>query len=226
MTDVKHYIGHRQRVKEKVLKSSENTFADYELLEALLFLGQPRIDTKPLAKELLKKFPSFSEVFLAPPEELKTIKGVGDASVSTIKLVQIIAERLGKETLDTRFSVGNTDQIIRYCRLKLIDPKVEQFHVFFLDGHHQLITEKVHQKGTIDQTVVYPREIIKEALTAGATWLILAHNHPSGNCTPSDADIALTHHIMSAGEKLGIGVYDHFVFSGATYTSLRKKGLI
>jgi DNA repair protein RadC len=222
MTDIHHYTGHRQRLKERIVKSEGEALPDYELLEAVLFLGQPRIDTKPLAKELLKKFPSLTEVFLASPEELLSVKGIGNSTITTLKLIFSISKRLGQETLQNRFSLGNMESLVRYCRLRLKDPKIEQFHVFFLDGHHQVITEEILQVGTVDQTVVYPREVIKKALEAGASWLILSHNHPSGNCTPSHADIKLTRHIMEAGEKLGIGVYDHLVISAISYTSMRE----
>ena len=223
MTETPHYLGHRHRLKERILKSEGIALPDYELLEAALFLSQPRRDTKPLAKELLKKFPSLTDVFLASPEELMSVKGMGSASVSTLKLMLTIAKRLGQETLQNRFSVGNVESLARYCRLRLQDPKIEQFHVFFLDGHHQIITEQVLQVGTVDQTVVYPREVIKKALEVGASWLILSHNHPSGNCTPSEADIHLTRHIMEAGEKLGIDVYDHIVISALSHVSMRES---
>lgn len=226
MTETPHYIGHRQRLKERIVKSEGESLADYELLEAALFLGQPRIDTKPLAKALLKQFPSLTDVFLASPEELFKIKGVGESSIATLKLIFSITKRLGQETLQTRFSIGNTESLVRYCRLRLTDPKIEQFHVFFLDGHHQIITEHVLQVGTIDQAVVYPREVIKKALEVGATWMILSHNHPSGNCTPSHADIDLTRHIMEAGEKLGVQVYDHLVISATSYVSMRETNCL
>ena len=226
MTDTKHYIGHRQRVKEKVINQNANGFSDYELVEALLFLSQPRVDTKPIAKNLLKKFPSLIDLFAACPKELKQVPGVGDHSIFILKLIQEVAKRMGKEALPSRLNMGDDDQIVRYCRLRMLDPKVEQFHVFFLDGHYQLITEIIHQKGTVDQAAVYPREILKEALTCGASWLILAHNHPSGKCIPSEADIDLTNYIIAAGEKLGIRVYDHFVFSTSAHTSFRKLKLI
>lgn len=226
MTETQHYIGHRQRLKERIVKSEGDALPDYELLEAALFLGQPRIDTKPLAKELLKKFPSLTDVFLASPEELLSVKGMGNASVSSLKLIFSITKRLGQETLRTRFSLGNIESLVRYCRLRLQDPKIEQFHVFFLDGHHQIITEQILQIGTVDQAVVYPREVIKRALEIGASWMILSHNHPSGNCTPSQADIDLTRHIMEAGEKLGIRVYDHLVISAISYVSMREANCL
>lgn len=222
MTENHHYLGHRHRLKERILKSDGTALPDYELLEAALFLSQPRRDTKPLAKELLKKFPSLTDVFLASPEELMAVKGMGSASVSTLKLILTITQRLGQETLQKRFSVANVESLARYCRLRLQDPKIEQFHVFFLDGHHQIITEQVLQVGTVDQTVVYPREVIKKALEVGASLLILSHNHPSGNCTPSQADIELTRHIMEAGEKLGIEVYDHIIISALSHISMRE----
>ena len=134
-----------------------------------------------------------------------------------------IARRLGLESLQNRPVLGNTETLVRYCRLRLQDPKIEQFHIFFLDGHYQIIMEEIHQTGTIDQTAVYPREIIKKALAHGATWLLLTHNHPSGNCTPSQADIHLTQHIIEAGSKLGIHVYDHLVISTTSYVSIKDS---
>lgn len=226
MTETYHYTGHRQRLKERLVKSEGDAIADYELLEAALFLGQPRKDTKPLAKDLLKKFPSLTDVFLASPSELMSVKGIGESSVSTLKLIFSITKRLGEASLQNRFSLGNIESLARYCRLCLQDPKIEQFHVFFLDGHHQIISEKILQTGTVDQTVVYPREVIKKALEVGATWMILSHNHPSGNCAPSQADIDLTRHIMEAGEKLGIGVYDHIIISSINHVSMRESNCL
>jgi DNA repair protein RadC len=224
MTDIKHYTGHRQRLRERLVKTEGDALTDYELLEAALFISQPRIDTKPIAKELLKKFSTLTDVFSASREELLCVKGVGETSVSSLKLMLSISKRLGLETLQHRTTLGNIESLVRYCRLRLQDPKIEQFHVFFLDGHHQIITEEIHQIGTVDQTVVYPREVIKKALSCGASWLILTHNHPSGNCTPSQADIDLTQHIMEAGEKLGIRIHDHLVISTASYVSMKETG--
>lgn len=224
MTDIKHYLGHRARVREKVLTTPSFSMADYELLEALLFFSQPRKDTKPLAKDLLKKFSSLSELCLADTKTLLSIKGLGESSVFILKLTHILALRLGQQELQNRFTLGDAPQIAKYCRLKLHDPRLEQFHVFYLDHHQQLITETVHQVGTVNQAVVYPREIIKEALAQGASYLILAHNHPTGNCTPSPADISLTQHLIQAGEKLGIRVLDHIVFSLEGFISMKKAG--
>lgn len=226
MTKQAHYVGHRARVKDKILKTPSPQMADYELLEAILFFSQPRVDTKPLAKDLLKKFSSLSALCLADPKDILTTKGMGTSSVCLLKLVRMLALRMGEASMQNRFRMGTADQVVKYCRLRLKDPSIEQFHVFFLDHHQQLIHETIHQVGTVNQAAVYPREIIKEALTYGASYMMLAHNHPTGNCTPSPADIQLTEHLIDAGKRLGIHILDHIVFSLQGYTSMKTEGYL
>lgn len=221
-----HQQGHRQRLRERLLRGGEGALADYELLEMVLFLSQLRGDTKPLAKELLKKFGSLSGVFGASLENLQALKGFGETSAAIFKMIRVIGTRLAQEEIRTKSILSDREQLVRYCRLRIEDATVEQFHVFFLDIKLQLIVDEIHRKGTIDQAVVYPREIIKQALHYGASHLLLAHNHPSGDCTPSRADIDLTRYLMEAGEKLGIQVQDHLIISATGYVSLREGGVL
>lgn len=220
-----HQHGHRKRLRERLIKSGEEALADYELLEMALFWSHPRGDTKPIAKDLLKQFGTLANVFGASNEDLKKIKGVGESTIAVLRLSYAIALRLAKAELMDRPLLMDSDQLIRYCRLKIKDPKIEQFHIFFLDKKHQFLTDEIHQVGTVDQATVYPREVIKKALEYGASKILMVHNHPSGDATPSKADVDLTKHIAEIGEKLGIQVNDHLVLGRGSYTSMKAKEL-
>jgi DNA repair protein RadC len=220
-----HQYGHRKRLRERLLKSGEDAMADYELLEMVLFWSHPRGDTKPIAKALLKKFGTLANIFAASNEDLKKVTGVGESTVAVLRLTHAMTLRLSKAELLERPLLMNSDQLIRYCRLKIKDPKVEQFHIFFLDKKHQFLADEIHQVGTVDHAAVYPREIIKKALEHGSSKILMVHNHPSGDATPSKADIDLTRHIAEIGEKLGIQVNDHLVLGNGVYTSMKAKEL-
>jgi len=221
----KHQQGHRKRLRDRLIKSGESALADYELLEMTLYWSHPRGDTKPIAKDLLKEFGNLANVFIASDNDLKKVKGVGDSTVAVLRLSYAIALRLAKAELMDRPLLMDSDQLIRYCRLRIKDPKVEQFHVFFLDKKHQFLSDEIHQVGTVDHAAVYPREIIKKALEHGASKILMVHNHPSGDSTPSKADVDLTKHIAEIGEKLGIQVNDHLVLGSGSYTSMKAKEL-
>lgn len=220
-----HQIGHRKRLRERLLKSGEESLADYELLEMALYWSHPRGDTKPIAKDLLKTFGTLAHVFVASNEDLKKVKGVGDSTIAVLRLSYAIALRLARAELMDRPLLMDSEQLIRYCRLRIKDPKVEQFHIFYLDRKHQFIKDEIHQIGTVDHAAVYPREIIRKALEYGASKILMVHNHPSGDATPSKADVDLTKHIAEIGEKLGIQVNDHLVLGRGDYVSMKAKEL-
>lgn len=222
LQDSRH--GHRKRLRERLLKAGGSSLADYELLEIILFLSQPRGDVKPLAKELLKKFSSLQGVFQASARELESVKGFGTTSTACFRAVHALSERLAVSDLNKKSVLSDPDQLVRYCRLRILDMKVEQFHVFYLDKKQQFLADEIHQKGTVDHTMVYPRELIKQALHHGASYLLLVHNHPSGDCMPSQSDIDLTDYIHDVGSKIGIEVLDHIIISTHAHYSI-KEGL-
>lgn len=221
-----HRLGHRQRLRERLLNAGQDALADYEILETILFLSQPRGDVKPLAKVLLQTFGTLTHVFGAPVEDLKKVSGMGESTIGTLKSIQAVALRMGREDLVQRPLMNDLSQLIRYCRLRLVDPKIEQFQIFFVNKKNRLIREEIHQVGTIDHSIVYPREIIKKAMDCGASQLLLVHNHPSGDPTPSLEDIKLTQYIVEAGSKLDIFVKDHIVLGVTGYCSFRAENLL
>ena len=185
MTDQPHYLGHRQRLRQKFLQAGAEALADYELLEILLFQAQPRGDTKPLAKDLLRRFGDLAGVLTAAPSELAAIDGLGEASIVAIKVVQAAALRMAKRELLDRPIFSSWHKVLDYCHASMAREKVEQFRLLFLDGRNALIADEVQQTGTVNHTPVYPREVVRRALELRASALIMVHNHPSGDPTPS-----------------------------------------
>jgi DNA repair protein RadC len=183
-------------------------------------------DTKPLAKALINKYGSFASVLAAPPRELLEAPGLGPHSVSAIKLVQAAALRLAKAEVMERPVLNNWDRLVDYLSAALAREKVEQVRVLFLDPRNRLIADEAQGKGTVNHTPVYPREIVKRALEVGATALILVHNHPSGDPTPSRADIEMTAEVKAAAGVFGIVVHDHLIVGNGRQTSLRREGLL
>lgn len=220
------HLGHRDRQRDKVLVHGGAGFQDYELMEFLLFGGQPRGDTKPLANKLLKRFGSVAAVLTARPEELAAVPGMGKASVAALKVVTEAAGRLAREEAMAGDVISSWDKLLAYCRMKMAHEKVEQFRLLFLDKRNRLIADEKQQQGTIDHTPVYVREVMKRALELGAAALILVHNHPSGEAEPSAADIAMTEELRSAAEKLGIVIHDHLVIARSGHASFRSLGLL
>lgn len=200
--------------------------ADYELLELILFAAFPRGDVKPLAKALLKKFKTFSGVIKASEIELLRFKGMGKAGVASLKVVESSAHKLLLEKAQVGPLQSTLPQVIEYCKVAMGSLKNEQLRLLFLDKRHQIITDEVQQEGTVDHTPVYTREVIKRALELGASGLIIVHNHPSGDPTPSQADIKATKDIQSAAEKLSIQVHDHIIIGKDNHVSFRAKGLL
>ena len=221
-----HYHGHRERLRQRLLTRGAEALSDYEIIEFLLFGAKPRADVKPIAKALLAEFGSLAGVLSADPAELSKLAGMGDSSVAALKVVPEAAKRLAREELVERPVITSWDQLLAYCRISVAREKVERFHLLFLDRKNQLIADETQQRGTVDHTPVYTREVVKRALELGASALILVHNHPSGDTTPSRADIAMTEEIVEAARKLGIVVHDHVVISRSGHASFRSLGLL
>jgi len=218
--------GHRQRLRERFRKNGEQSLADYELLEFLLFSALPRQDTKPIAKALLKRFGSFSAALAAPRARLKEIGGLSDVSVDTLKAVHAAIARYHRAELNERRFLDSWSKVIDYLRASMEHADIEQFRILFLDKKNGLIADEVQQTGTVDHTPVYPREVIRRALELGATALILVHNHPSGDPTPSRADIQMTRTIVDTARPLGIEVHDHIIVGLRETVSFRGLQLI
>ena len=221
-----HYHGHRERLRRRLLERGAASLSDHEILEYLLFGAKARGDTKPLAKTLIKRFGSLAGVLAAGPEELGKIKDLGEASIAALKVVPEAARRMALAEASERPVIASWDKLLAYCRLTMGREKVEQFRLLFLDRKNRLIADELQQRGTVDHTPVYPREVIKRALELGASSLILVHNHPSGDSTPSRADIDMTRQVQEAAEKLGISVHDHIVISRSGHNSFKSMGLL
>jgi DNA repair protein RadC len=219
-----HYHGHRQRLRERFLASG--ALPDYELLEMLLFFAIPRVDVKPLAKDLIARFGSFSGVLNAEPERLAEIEEVSHHVIVLLKAVREAGERLARAEVMAQPVIGSWDKLLDYCRASMGHAPVEQFRLLFLDRKNRLIADELQQKGTVDHTPVYPREVVKRALELNATALILVHNHPSGDPTPSSGDVAMTREVQEACEKLGIALHDHVIIAKTGSASLKSLGLI
>lgn len=221
-----HFHGHRDRLRARFRDSGASSLADYELLEMALYRAFPRGDTKPLAKALLKKFGTLSEVLGAARERLKEVDGVGDRVVDELKLIRAFAERTASEAVRKRPLLSSWSALIDYCRTAMAFEEREQFRVIFLDKKNTLIADEVQQTGTVDHTPVYPREVIRRALELSATAIILVHNHPSGDPTPSRADIQMTETIVEVGKPLGITVHDHLIIGRDGHASFKALRLI
>jgi DNA repair protein RadC len=220
-----HFHGHRQRLRERLVAAGAEALPDYELLEVLLFAANPRGDVKPLAKSLIAGFGGFAAVLAAEPEALHAA-GLGIAGVAALKAAREAALRLMRAELHERPILGSWDKLIDYCTAQIAHGKIEEFHLLFLDRKNVLIKHERQQRGTVDHTPVYPREVVRRALELGASALILVHNHPSGDPTPSKADIAVTRDIAKAAAPLGVTLHDHLIIGRGRHTSLRDMGLL
>ena len=221
-----HYHGHRERLRDRFRGVGADALSDYELLELVLFRALPRRDVKPLAKTLIGKFGSFAEVVHAPPTRLGEVEGLGEAAITEIKLIAAAASRVAKGQLKQRTVLSSWSAVIEYCRAAMAFADKEQFRILFLDKRNQLIADELQQIGTIDHTPVYPREVVKRALELSATAIIMVHNHPSGDPTPSRADIDMTKEIVEAGKRLGITVHDHIIIGKNGHASMKGLMLI
>lgn len=218
--------GHRTRMREKLLTRGPGALADYEMLEMLLFLAMPKGDTKPLAKALINRFGSFAAVLAAPQPALMATRGLGEHSVSALKLVQGAALRMQRAEVMDRPILSNWDRLEAYLASAMSRERVEQFRVLFLDTRNRLIADEVQGRGTVNHTPVYAREVARRAIELHATALILVHNHPSGDPAPSRADREVTAEIKAASALLGITLHDHIIVgNGATY-SFRRSGAL
>jgi DNA repair protein RadC len=220
-----HYHGHRSRVRERVLKAGIESLPDYELLELLLFYAIDRIDTKPLAKRLLDRFGTLGDVFAAEPAQLREFE-IDQRTLVLFRAARESGRRLAERKVKDMPVLTNWQQLLDYCHSALAHEKTEQFRILFLDRKNVLIADEVQQRGTIDHTPVYPREVVKRALELGAAALILVHNHPSGDPKPSRDDIEMTREIRKAAEALGISIHDHLVIGRKGHASFRSLGLL
>jgi DNA repair protein RadC len=218
--------GHRARMRDKLLTRGPGALADYELLEMLLFLAMPKGDTKPLAKSLINRFGSFARVLAAPQPELLATRGLGPHSVAALKLVQAAALRMQQAELIEAPVLNNWDRLMAYLNAALSRERVEQFRVLFLDTRNRLLADEAQARGTVNHTPVYPREVVKRALDLHATALILVHNHPSGDPTPSAADVEMTKEVKRAGAVLSIVLHDHVIIGNGRWFSFRREGLL
>ena len=226
MDENPHYLGHRARLRQRFLDSSGDALPDYELLELILFSARPRGDVKPLAKRLLKQFGSFKNVIYADELALRGIDDVGDAVIATLKTIRISAQRMIKSEIADQPVIQSWSALMDYCKLVMGKEKIEQFRVLFLNHRHALIADEVMQQGTINHTPVYPREIVKRALEHSAAAIILLHNHPSGDPTPSKADIDITQKITEAAATVNVTVHDHVIITETGHYSFKSFGLI
>lgn len=215
---------HRARLRERFAADSGAAMPDYELLELLLFHAIPRRDTKPLAKRLIDRFGSLAAVLAADPGDIAAVDGAGDSTALLLKATHQAGLRLAHADLRDRPVLGSWDRVLDYCRATLAHLPRESFHVLFLDRKNGLIAAEAQSRGTVDQTSVYPREVIRRALELHASAIIMVHNHPSGDPTPSAADIDITRAVAAAGKALGVALHDHVIITRAGHKSLRADG--
>ncbi len=221
-----HYAGHRQRLRERFRQGGAELMPDYELMELILFRAIPRRDTKPLAKAIIHKFGSFAEAISASEERLAEVDGLGEAAITEIKLVRAAALRMMQGELRKRPLLSSWDKVVEYCRAAMAHEPREEFRILFLDNRNRLLADEVQGRGTVNHTPVYVREVVKRALELSASSIILVHNHPSGDPTPSRADIDITKQIIEAAMKLEIAVHDHLIVGRDGHLSLRSAGLV
>ncbi|WP_082511215.1 MULTISPECIES: RadC family protein [unclassified Rhizobium] len=221
-----HYLGHRERLRNRFRDGGETALADYEILELLLFRLIPRRDTKPIAKALIARFGTLGGVLGAPPSLLQEVKGIGESVALDLKLIASVAQRMLKSELREKQVLSSWSSVIDYCHAAMAYETTEQFRILFLDKRNVLIADEIQGRGTIDHTPVYPREVVKRALELSATAIILVHNHPSGDPTPSRADIDMTRTIVDTAKPLGITVHDHIIIGKDGHASFRGLRLI
>lgn len=226
VADEPHYHGHRDRLRERFLNGGADALPDYELLELVLFMAIPRRDVKPLAKELITKFGNLAGVLNAPISELEKIEGLSDNTITALKAIQASAFRMLKQDVMKKPILNSWARLMDYCAATMAHEKKEHFRVLFLNKKNELIADEIQQSGTVDHTPVYPREIMKRALELSATAIILCHNHPSGDPTPSRMDIDMTQQIIAAGEPFDIRIHDHIIVSKNGTASFRNLGLL
>ena len=220
------HLGHRVRLRERFLAGGGEALADYELLELLLFQAIPRQDTKPIAKALVRRFGSYASVLRADRAELIEVEGIGEAAVVAIKTVAEAAGRLARKEVIDLPVLSSWDRLVAYLRVRMAHQKTESFRILFLDTKNRLIADEEQQRGTVNHTPLYPREVMKRALELAASAVILVHNHPSGDPSPSKADIEMTREVRDVGEGLGIILHDHVIVARGGHSSFRSLGLL
>lgn len=221
-----HHLGHRERLRQRFAEAGDAALPDYELLELLLFRSIPQRDVKPLAKQLIQHFGSFAEVIGAPVSRLRDVKGIGESVALDLKIVEAALKRTMKGQVAKKPVLSSWSAVIDYCRLAMAFAEREQFRILFLDKKNALIADEVQQTGTVDHTPVYPREVMRRALELSATALILVHNHPSGDPTPSGADMRMTRELVDIAKPLGIAIHDHIIVGRDGHASFKGLGLI
>jgi DNA repair protein RadC len=224
--DPPHYHGHRERLRARLREAGPDAIADYELIELVLFRAIPRRDVKPLAKALIARFGSFAEAIAAPPERLAEVDGMTAASINEFKILEAGAQRFARGKAKKRLPLGSWSEVVDYCRTAMAFSEREEFRILFLDKRNGLIADEVQGSGTVDHTPVYPREVVRRALELSATALVLVHNHPSGDPTPSTADIKMTLDIIAIAGPLGVTIHDHLIIGRHGHASLRALKLI
>lgn len=218
--------GHRTRMRARLLTAGPESLADHEMLEMILFLALPRRDTKPIARALLTRFGSYTAAIAAPLQDLRGIEGLGEAGAAALKTVQAAALRLARAELVNRPLLANWDRLIEYLTAALARERVEQFRVLFLDNRNRLLADEMQARGTVNHTPVYPREVVKRALELQASALILVHNHPSGDPSPSREDVAMTLEVKEAAAALSLVLHDHVIIGNGRWLSFRREGLL
>lgn len=218
--------GHRARMRNRLLRAGPDALGDHEVLEMVLFLALPRRDTKPVARALLGRFRSLAGAISASPQELRDIEGLGEAGIAALKTVQAAALRLIRAEVMDQPILATWPRVIDYLTAALAREKVEHFRVLYLDSRNRLIADEAQGRGTVNLTPVYPREVVRRALELSASAMILVHNHPSGDPTPSRQDIEMTRAVRAAGEPLSVLLHDHIIIGNGSWISLIKEGLI
>ena len=217
---------HRARLRDRFMTGGAAAVPDYELLELVLFRSIPRRDVKPVARQLLDTFGDFNRVVTAPPERLAAIKGIGDAVITDLKILEAAAHRMARARVMQQQVISSWDALLDYCHTTMAHRETEQFRILFLDRKNVLVADEEQAQGTVDHVPVYPREVAKRALELNASALILVHNHPSGDPTPSDSDVAMTDQVQAALAALGITLHDHLIIGKSTELSFRAQGYL
>ena len=218
--------GHRQRLKDKFAQAGGLGLADYELLELVLFYAVPRVDVKPIAKEMLAHFGSFEKILSAPAEQLKNFPRIGDSAATLLKLMHVISCKMREEQIIEKPIFSSWQQVVDYYRTVLAHEREEQFRLLFLDSKNKLIKDELQSKGTINEAPIYTREVIKRCLEVGAAGIVMVHNHPSGDPQPSQSDIDMTLKINKAAKAVGIVLHDHIIIGLERHESFKSLGLL
>ena len=221
-----HHLNHRTRLRQRFLTAGSAALADYEMLEIVLFRAIPRRDVKPLAKDLLDRFGDFNSVISASAARLADVPGVGDAVICELKVIEAAAHRLARARVINRPALSSWSALMEYCKTTMAYRETEQFRILYLDRKNILIADEEQAKGTVDHVPVYPREVVKRALELNASAVILVHNHPSGDPTPSESDISMTRQIEDAARAVGLVIHDHVIIGKERDTSFRAANLL